>query len=88
MADDRNAPKTTMPDPASSALDESKMIVRFMSLQLALKELRPCILNGEHLRTRKPLKRFDQLRSRELVANLLIYLAVNSLRPIRAERSH
>jgi hypothetical protein len=51
---------------------------RFKSLQLALKELEPFIRNGEHLQTGKPFRSFG-LRSRELLANWLLCVAVNSL---------
>jgi hypothetical protein len=54
-------------------------ITRFKSLKMALKELEPFIRNGEHLQTGKPFKRFDGLRSRELLANWLLCVAVNSV---------
>jgi hypothetical protein len=53
---------------------------RFKSLEVCLKELEPFIRNGEHLQTGKPFKRFGKLRSREILANLLVCVAVNSER--------
>jgi hypothetical protein len=56
-------------------------ITRFKSLKLAVKELEPFIRNGEHLQTGKPFKPFHGLRSRELLANWLLCVAVNSMHP-------
>lgn len=50
---------------------------RFKSLTVALKELEPFVRNGKHLETGKPFKRFGGLRSRELLANWLLCVAVN-----------
>jgi hypothetical protein len=55
-------------------------ITRFKNLHLALKELEPFIRNGEHLQTGKPFKRFGGLRSRELLANWLLCVAVDQNR--------
>lgn len=52
-------------------------ITRFRSLKEALKELEPFIRDGQHLQTGKPFKRFGGLRSRELLANWLLCVAVN-----------
>lgn len=46
---------------------------------MALKELEPFIRDGEHLRIGRPFKRFGGLRSRELLANWLLCVAVNSV---------
>ena len=54
-------------------------VTRFKSLKVALKELEPFIRNGEHLQTGKPFKRIGGLRSRELLANWLLCVAVNSI---------
>lgn len=54
-------------------------VIRFKSLELALKELRPFIRNGEHLQTGKPFDRFGGLRSRELLANWLICVVANAV---------
>jgi len=51
---------------------------RFKSLEVCLKELEPFIRDGAHLQTGKPFVRFDGLRSRELLANWLLCVAVNS----------
>jgi hypothetical protein len=51
--------------------------VRFKSLAVCLKELEPYIRNGEHLQTGRPFERFDGLRSREILANWLLCVAVN-----------
>jgi hypothetical protein len=52
-------------------------VTRFKSLKVGLKELEPFIRKGEHLQTGKPFKRFGGLRSRELLANWLLCVAVN-----------
>lgn len=52
-------------------------VTRFRSLELCLKELEPFIRDGEHLQTGRPLARFGGLRSRELLANWLLSVAVN-----------
>jgi hypothetical protein len=54
-------------------------VTRFKSLARGLKELRPFIRNGEHLQTGKPLERFGGLRSREILGNWLLCVAVNSV---------
>jgi hypothetical protein len=51
-------------------------VTHFKNLQLALKELKPFILNGEHLQTGKPFESFGGLRSREILANWLLCVAV------------
>jgi hypothetical protein len=53
-------------------------VTRFKSLKICIKELEPFIRNGEHLQTGKPFKRFDGLRSREILANWLLCVAINS----------
>jgi hypothetical protein len=53
-------------------------VTRFKSLEVCLKELEPFIRNGEHLQTGKPFRRFDGLRSREILANWLLCVALNS----------
>lgn len=50
---------------------------RFKSLKRCIKELEPFIRNGEHLKTGKPLKRFGNLRSREILANWLLCVTIN-----------
>jgi hypothetical protein len=52
---------------------------RFKSLAVALKEIEPFIRNGEHLQTGKPFEKFGGMRSREILANWLICVAVNSV---------
>ena len=53
-------------------------VTRFKNLELCLKELEPFIRNGSHLQSGKPFKKFGGLRSRELLANWLTCVAVNS----------
>jgi hypothetical protein len=53
------------------------VVTKFKSLTLALKELEQHIRNGQHLETGRPFKSFDDGRSRELVANLMICFALN-----------
>src|SRR5438045_7712448 len=52
-------------------------VIRFRSLKDALKELERFVRNGEHLQTGRPLARFSGLRSREILANWLICVALN-----------
>jgi hypothetical protein len=51
---------------------------RFKSLAIALKELEPFIRNGQHLQTGKPFEKFGDMRSREILANWLLCVAINS----------
>ena len=53
------------------------LVTKFRSLTLALKELEQHIRDGRHLETGRPFKGFDDVRSRELVANLMICFALN-----------
>jgi hypothetical protein len=55
-------------------------VTRFKTLELALKELEPFIKDGTHLQTGKPFKRFEGLRSRELLASWLLCVAVDPKR--------
>jgi hypothetical protein len=59
-------------------------VKRFRSLRVALKELESFIRHPEHLQTGKPLKRFGGMLPRELLANWLLCVAVNS--NLQAER--
>src|SRR5271168_4120969 len=52
-------------------------VARFKSLKEALKQLEPSIRDGEHLQTGKPFARFGGLRSREILANWLLCVALN-----------
>lgn len=52
-------------------------IRRFKSLAAALKELEPFVRDGVHLQTGKPFARFGGLRSREILANWLLCVAMN-----------
>ena len=56
-------------------------IKRFKSLKIALKELEPFVRNPEHLQTGRPFSNFGGLRSRELLGNWLLCVAVNSMFP-------
>lgn len=51
---------------------------QFKSLAVALKEIEPFIRNGEHLQTGKPFEKFGGMRSREILANWLLCVAINS----------
>ena len=51
-------------------------VTRFKSLAVALKEIKPFICDGEHLQTGKPFKKFGGMRSREILANWLLCIAV------------
>lgn len=53
-------------------------VTQFKSLAVALKELEPFIRNGEHLQTGKPFEKFDGMRSREVLANWLLCVAINA----------
>ena len=52
---------------------------QFKSLAVALKELEPFIRNGVHLQTGKPFEQFGGMRSRELLANWLLCVAINAV---------
>lgn len=54
-------------------------VARFKTLAVALKELEPFIRNGEHLQTGKPFENFGSMRSREILANWLLCVAINSV---------
>jgi hypothetical protein len=58
-------------------------VKKFKSLKIALKELEPFIRNGAHLQSGKAFKRFEGLRSREILANWLLCVAVNHIYPDR-----
>jgi hypothetical protein len=45
---------------------------RFKSLKLALREIEPFVRNGAHLQTGKAFKQLGDMRSREILANLLL----------------
>jgi hypothetical protein len=53
------------------------LVTRFKSLAVTLKELEPFIRNGHHLTSGKPFVKFDGMRSREMLANWLLCVAVN-----------
>ncbi len=52
---------------------------RFKTLTIALKEIEPFIRDGEHLQTGKPFAKFGGMRSREILANWLVCVAINSV---------
>lgn len=65
---------------------ELKTAVRFKSPQIALKELKPFILDGRHIRTGKQQRLFHNLRPRELLANWLLCSVINhSIQPGRLD---
>lgn len=51
---------------------------RIASLTAALKELERFVVNGQHLWTGRPIGNFGDMRSRELLANWLLCVAVNA----------
>ena len=53
-------------------------VTRFKSLAVALKEIEPFIRNGAHLQTGKPFEKFGRMRSREILANWLLCVVINS----------
>jgi hypothetical protein len=53
-------------------------VTQFKSLAAALKEIEPFVRNGRHLQTGKPFKKFAGVRSREILANWLVCVAVNA----------
>lgn len=59
-------------------------IIRFKSLKVCLKELEPFILNGEHLQTGKPIKKFGALRPREILVNWLLCVVFNFEKKLNA----
>jgi hypothetical protein len=52
-------------------------VIRFKNLKICIKELERFIRDGEHLQTGKSFKQFDNLRSREILANWLLCVAIN-----------
>ncbi len=54
-------------------------VTQFKSLKIALKELEPFVRDSRHLWNGKPLKRFGELRPRELWGNWLLCVAVNAV---------
>lgn len=53
-------------------------VKKFKSLKIALKELEPFIKNGAHLRSGKSFPQLGKMRSREILANWLICVALNN----------
>jgi hypothetical protein len=53
-------------------------VTRFRSLAVALKELEPFIRDGNHLQTGRRFKKFGGMLSREILANWLLCVAINS----------
>jgi hypothetical protein len=53
---------------------------QFKSLAVALKELEPFIRNGRHLQSGRPFRNFGRMLSREVLANWLICVVINSER--------
>lgn len=53
-------------------------VTQFKNLAVALKELEPFIRDGEHLQTGKPFEKFGGMRSREILANWLLCVAINA----------
>ena len=53
-------------------------VKRFKSLKLAIKELEPFIRNDQNLTTGRPSKQFGDMRSREVLANWLLCVVINS----------
>lgn len=54
-------------------------VTRFKSLTVALKELEQFVRDGEHLQTGRGFESFGDARSRELWANWLLCVAINSI---------
>lgn len=52
-------------------------VKRFKSPQMCLTELKPFVLNGQHLLTGKPFNNLNGMRSREALANWLICVTLN-----------
>lgn len=53
-------------------------VVALKSLNLALAELKPFILNGIHLQKSRGFKRMNGMRSREMLSNWLLCAVINS----------
>jgi hypothetical protein len=58
--------------------DGFRKVRKFKSLKIALKELAPFIRDGRHLQVGDVFKKFDGLRSREMLGNWLLCVAVNA----------
>ena len=58
--------------------DDFRKVRKFKSLLVALKELEPFVRDGRHLQVGDEFKRFGGLRSREVLGNWLLCVAVNA----------
>ena len=52
---------------------------RFTSLEVGLKEIEPFVRNGAHLQTGKAFKQLGDMRSREILANLLLCITIKEV---------
>jgi len=50
-------------------------VVRFKTMEVALKELEPFIRDGGHLQSGKPFEKLGGMRSREALANWFVCVA-------------
>jgi hypothetical protein len=73
-----NNMRYTKPGSPTMTGDDFRKVTKFKSLKIALKELEPFIRNGRHLQVGDEFKRFGGLRSRELLGNWLLCVAVNA----------
>jgi hypothetical protein len=53
-------------------------VVRFKTMEVALKELEPFIRDGGHLQSGKPFEKLGGMRSREALANWLLCAVVTA----------
>ena len=58
-------------------------VTRFKSMEIALSELAPFVRDGRHIVTGRPLRRFGDMRPREILANWFLCAAINSDEPDR-----
>ena len=65
------------PGAAAAATTMKYRVARFQEPQRSFEAAEPFIRNGEHLQTGKPFTRFGGLRSREILANWLLCVALN-----------
>jgi hypothetical protein len=64
--------------PTMAGSDIHNEVRKFKTLKIALKELEPFIRSGRHLQVGDEFKNFGGLRSRELLGNWLLCVAVNA----------
>ena len=55
------------------------IVRRLKSLEVGLKEIEPFVRNGAHLQTGKAFTQLGDMRSREVLANLLVCITIKEI---------